>query len=65
MEDFREIPSPDSLLSRNKSVHLTQTEVSVDDAIEEIGKLNSSTSIGPNGVHQQVLMELRTEIAEF
>ncbi|CAM4434826.1 unnamed protein product [Lepidochelys olivacea] len=44
---------------------LSQIEVSIEEVLEHIDKLNSNESPGPDGIHPEVLKELRYKIAEL
>ncbi|CAM4681052.1 unnamed protein product [Lepidochelys kempii] len=57
-EDVREIVG-------DKSEELSQIEVSLEEVLELIDKLNSNKSPGPTGIHPRVLKELKCEIAEL
>ncbi|CAM5118702.1 unnamed protein product [Eretmochelys imbricata] len=49
----------------DKSEELSQIEVSLEEVLELIDKLNSNKSRGPTGIHPRVLKELKCEIAEL
>ncbi|CAM4437538.1 unnamed protein product [Caretta caretta] len=49
----------------DKSEVLSQIEVSIEEVLEHIDKLNSNESPGPDGIHPEVLKELRYKIAEL
>ncbi|CAM4471432.1 unnamed protein product [Lepidochelys kempii] len=51
--------------SGDKSEVLSQIEVSIEEVLEHIDKLNSNESPGPDGIHPEVLKELRYKIAEL
>ncbi|CAM5114322.1 unnamed protein product [Eretmochelys imbricata] len=64
-EDVREIPKPEPSFVGDKSEELSQIEVSLEEILELIEKLNSNKSPGPDGIHPRVLKELKCEIAEL
>ncbi|KAM7181807.1 uncharacterized protein RBU57_000458 [Macrochelys suwanniensis] len=64
-EDVGEIPQPELTFVGNKSEELSQIEVSVEEILELIDKLNCNKSPGPDGIHPRVLKELKCEIAEL
>lgn len=49
----------------DKSEELPQIEVSLEKVLEQIDKLNSCKSPGPDGIHQRVLKEFKCEIADY
>ncbi|CAM4478491.1 unnamed protein product [Lepidochelys kempii] len=49
----------------DKSEELSQIEVTLEEVLELIEKLNSNTSPGPDGIHPRVLKELKCEIVEL
>lgn len=49
----------------DKSEELPQIEVSLEKVLEQIDKLNSCKSPGPDGIHQRVLKEFKCEIAHY
>lgn len=49
----------------DRSVELIHIEVSVDDILEDINKLNRKKSPGPDGIYLRVLKELKSEIADL
>ncbi|CAM4534756.1 unnamed protein product [Lepidochelys kempii] len=64
-EDVREIPKPEPSFVGDKSEELSKIEVSLEEVLELIEKLNSNKSPGPDGIHPRVLKELKCEIAEL
>ncbi|CAM5146477.1 unnamed protein product [Natator depressus] len=64
-EDVREIPKPEPSFVGDKSEELSQIEVSLEEVLELIEKLNSNESPGSDGIHPRVLKELKCEIAEL
>uniref|UniRef100_A0A8C3F3S5 Reverse transcriptase domain-containing protein n=1 Tax=Chrysemys picta bellii TaxID=8478 RepID=A0A8C3F3S5_CHRPI len=64
-EDVREIPKPEPAFVGDKSEELSQIEVSLEEVLELIDKLNSNKSPGPDGIHPRVLKELKCEVAEL
>ncbi|KAG6940840.1 hypothetical protein G0U57_011320 [Chelydra serpentina] len=64
-EDVREIPKPELSFVGDKSEELRQIEVSLEEVLELIDKLNCNKSPGPDGIHPRVLKELKCEIAEL
>ncbi|CAM4408569.1 unnamed protein product, partial [Caretta caretta] len=64
-EDVREIPKPEPSFVGDKSEELSQIEVSLEEVLELIEKLNSNKSPGPDGIHPKVLKELKCEIVEL
>ncbi|CAM4650296.1 unnamed protein product [Lepidochelys olivacea] len=44
---------------------MSQIEVSLEEVLEQIDKLNNNKSPGPDGIHPRVLKELKCEIAEL
>ncbi|CAM4721027.1 unnamed protein product [Lepidochelys kempii] len=65
VEDVREIPKPELFFLGDKSEELSQTEVSLEEVLEQIDKLKSNKSPGLDGIHPRVLKELKCEIAEL
>ncbi|KAG6938185.1 hypothetical protein G0U57_007088, partial [Chelydra serpentina] len=63
VEDVREIPKPESFFLGDRSEELSQIEVSLEEVLEQIDKLNSNKSPGTDGIHPRVLKELKCEIA--
>ncbi|CAM4382079.1 unnamed protein product [Lepidochelys olivacea] len=64
-EDVREIPKCEPSFVGDKSEELSQIEVSLEEVLELIEKLNSNKSLGPDGIHPRVLKDLKCEIAEL
>ncbi|CAM4529159.1 unnamed protein product [Caretta caretta] len=64
-EDVREIPKPEPSFVGDKSEELLQIEVTLEEVLELIEKLNRNKSLGPDGIHPRVLKELKCEIAEL
>ncbi|CAM4524930.1 unnamed protein product [Lepidochelys kempii] len=64
-EDVREIPKPEPSFVGDKSEELSQIEVTLEEVLELIEKLNSNKSPGPDGIHPRVLKELKCEIVEL
>ncbi|KAG6933041.1 hypothetical protein G0U57_020115, partial [Chelydra serpentina] len=64
-EDIREIPKPEPSFVGDKSEELSQIEVSLEEVLKLIDKLNCNKSPGPDGIHPRVLKELKCEIAEL
>ncbi|CAM4678027.1 unnamed protein product [Lepidochelys kempii] len=64
-EDVREIPKLEPFFVGDKSEELSHIEVSLEEVLELIKKLNSNKSPGPDGIHPGVLKELKYEIAEL
>uniref|UniRef100_A0A674J5T7 Uncharacterized protein n=1 Tax=Terrapene triunguis TaxID=2587831 RepID=A0A674J5T7_9SAUR len=52
-EDLREIPIPEPFFLGDKSEEPSQIEVSLEEVLEQIDKLNSNTSPGPDGITQE------------
>uniref|UniRef100_A0A452IGB1 Reverse transcriptase domain-containing protein n=1 Tax=Gopherus agassizii TaxID=38772 RepID=A0A452IGB1_9SAUR len=64
-EDVREIPKPEPAFVGDKSEELSQIEVSLEEVLELIDKLNINKSPEPDGIHPRVLKELKCEVAEL
>ncbi|CAM5086896.1 unnamed protein product [Natator depressus] len=64
-KDVREIPKPELSFVGEKSEELSQIEVSLEEVLELIEKLNNNKSPGPDGIHPRVLKELKCEIVEL
>ncbi|XP_065446042.1 vesicular inhibitory amino acid transporter-like [Chrysemys picta bellii] len=64
-EIMREIPTSEPFFLGEKSEELSQTEVSVEEVLEQIDKLNSNKSPGPDSVHPRDLKELQYETEEL
>ncbi|CAM4589082.1 unnamed protein product [Caretta caretta] len=64
-EDIREILKTEPSFVGDTSEELSQIEVSLEEVLELIEKLNSNKSPGPDGIHPRVLKELKCEIAEL
>ncbi|CAM4388385.1 unnamed protein product [Lepidochelys kempii] len=64
-EDVREIPKPEPYFVGDKSEELSQIEVSLEEVLELIEKLNSNKSPGPDAIHPRVLKELKCEIVKL
>uniref|UniRef100_A0A8C3TF32 Solute carrier family 26 member 4 n=1 Tax=Chelydra serpentina TaxID=8475 RepID=A0A8C3TF32_CHESE len=63
-EDVRKIPKPEPFFLGDKSEEWSQIEVSLEEVLEQIDKLNSNKSPGPDGIHPKVLKELKCETAK-
>ncbi|CAM5131339.1 unnamed protein product [Natator depressus] len=64
-EDVREIPKPEPSFVGDRSEELSQIEVTLEEVLELIEKLNSNKSLGPDGIYPRVLKELKCEIVEL
>ncbi|CAM4653796.1 unnamed protein product [Lepidochelys kempii] len=59
------LPKPEPSFVGDKSEELSQIEVSLEEVLELIVKLNSNKSPEPDGIHPRALRELKCEIAEL
>uniref|UniRef100_K7EZH3 Reverse transcriptase domain-containing protein n=1 Tax=Pelodiscus sinensis TaxID=13735 RepID=K7EZH3_PELSI len=64
-EDVGEIPESAPSFVGDESEELSRIEVSLEEVLEQIEKLNVNKSPGPDGIHPRVLKELKWEIAEL
>uniref|UniRef100_A0A8C3H706 Reverse transcriptase domain-containing protein n=1 Tax=Chrysemys picta bellii TaxID=8478 RepID=A0A8C3H706_CHRPI len=64
-EDVRESPKPELAFVGDKSEELSRIEVSREEVLELIDKLNINKSPGPDGIHPRVLKELKSEVVEL
>lgn len=62
---MRKILILESLLPGDKSVELEQSEVPLEEAIEEIDKLNYGKGKGLDGIYPRILKELSLKIANL
>lgn len=65
VEELTGVPSPEPFFTGDESENVSQSDVSVDEVIKQLDKINGNSSAAPDGIQSRALKEFKDEIAKL
>lgn len=64
-EELTGFSSPEPVFMGDESENVSQSDVSVDEVIKQLDKINGNSSVVPDGIQSRALKEFKGEIAKL